>query len=158
MTTTNTNTNTNTSFTIIEEHEIETFSGVDIIDTSYNDANISYDTLNDSDGGEHICIYNKSDNSYKCENREINQNSLENIEINILKIELSINITSVEEVIFKKHNVEIVDKKTNEVIIEGIISSYKLVGRSYDPDIVLVFNDGRTFYNDNFGYMFRFYM
>lgn len=156
-----TNTCLNTSFTIIEDHEIEIFPGVDVvelIDVANEDANISYDTLNDSDGSELVCIYNKDKKSSKCEKRENHEYSLQNIEIKILEIELLINTTTAEEVIFKKHNVEIIDKKTKEVIMEGIVSGYKLVGRSYDPDIMLEFNDGRTFYNDNFGYMFRFYI
>jgi len=35
---------------------------------------------------------------------------------------------------------------------------YDLVGRSYDPDIVLKFEDGRIFYNENFGYLLRYYI
>ena len=162
---TNTNTNTDTSFnntstfgTIVEEHDMEICLEVEILDVSNDGVNISYDTLNDSDGNELVCIYNKDKKRHKREKRENNENSLENIEIKILEIELLINTTTAEEVIFKKHNVEIIDKITKEVVMEGVISGYKLMGRSYDPDILLVFSDGRTFYNDNFGYMFRFYI
>jgi hypothetical protein len=69
-----------------------------------------------------------------------------------------INTTTVQEVIFKKHNVEIIDKNTKSVIMEGIVCGYKLVRRSYDDYILLEFDDGRTFLNDNFEYMFRFYI
>ena len=150
--------NTSIFSTIVEEHDMEIFHGVEILDISNDDANISYDTLNDSDGSELVCIYNKDKKRHKREKRENNENSLENIEIKILEIELLINTTTAEEVIFKKHNIEIIDKITKEVVMEGVISGYKLMGRSYDPNILLVFSDGRTFYNDNFGYMFRFYI
>ena len=164
---TNTNTNTDISFNITDEHYMEIFLEVEIVDSadtaytvevSNDDVNISYDTLNDSDGSELVCIYNKGKKRHKREKRENNENSLENIEIKILEIELLITTATTEEVIFKKHNVEIIDKKTKDVIMEGVISGYKLMGRSYDPDILLEFSDGRTFYNDNVEYMFRFYI
>jgi len=155
---TNDNTNKNISFSIFEEHDMEILSGIEINPISTEDANISCDTLNDSDGGEIICIYNKDEKAYSCEKREINGNSLENIEIKILEIEMLINTTTVQEVIFKKHNVEIIDKNTKSVIMEGIVCGYKLVRRSYDDYILLEFDDGRTFLNDNFGYLLRFYI
>lgn len=157
-------TNTDTSFNIIDEHymnichEVEIVDTADTTDVSNDGVNISYDTLNDSDGSELVCIYNKGKKRHKREKRENNENSLENIEIKILEIELLITTATTEEVIFKKHNVEIIDKKTKDVIMEGVISGYKLMGRSYDPDILLEFSDGRTFYNDNVEYMFRFYI
>jgi hypothetical protein len=151
----------NMSFTIIEEHEMEIFPGVEFVEitgVSNEDANISCDTVDDLEGSELVCIYNKDEKSYKREKRENHENSLENIEIKILEIELLINTSTVEEVIFKKHNVQIIDKKMKQVVMEGVISGYKLVARSYYPDIVLEFDDGRTFYNDNFEYMLRFYI
>ena len=157
-TNTNTDTNTDTSFNIINEHDMNICLEVEIVDISNDDAHISYDTLNDSDGRELVCIYNKDKKRHKREKRENNENSLENIEIKILEIELLITTATTEEVIFKKHNVEIIDKNTKSVIMEGVVCGYKLVGRSYDPDILLEFDDGRTFLNDNFKYMFRFYI
>jgi hypothetical protein len=157
-------TNTDTRFNIIDEHDMNICHEVEIVDTedaidiSNDHVNISYDTLNDSDGSELVCIYNEGKKRHKREKRENNENSLENIEIKILEIELLITTATTEEVIFKKHNVEIIDKKTKDVIMEGVVSGYKLMERSYNPDILLVFNDGRTFYNDNFEYMFRFYI
>ena len=73
-------------------------------------------------------------------------------------MELKINTSTVEEVIFKKHKVEIINTDTRRIIMEGVVSGYSLVGRVYDPDIVLNFDDGRSFYNENFGYSMRFYM
>ena len=99
--------------------------------------------------------------------REINQNSDENekpltvgvnINVKFHEVELSINTSTVEEVIFKKHRVEIIDKCSRGCIMEGVVVGYQLVGRVYDPDIVLGFEDGRTFYNENFGYLMRFYI
>lgn len=81
-----------------------------------------------------------------------------NINTNIREMELKINTSTVEEVIFKKHKVEIINIDTRRIIMEGVVSGYSLVGRVYDPDIVLNFDDGRSFYNENFGYSMRFYM
>ena len=100
--------------------------------------------------------------------REINQNSGGNeklmkvsetsIKVEFHEIEVTINTSTVEEVIFKKHRVEIIDKCSRGCIMEGVVVGYQLVGRVYDPDIVLGFEDGRTFYNENFGYLMRFYI
>ena len=100
--------------------------------------------------------------------REINLNSVgeiknekpltEGIRVEFREVEMTINTSTVEEVIFKKHRVEIVDKCSRGCIMEGVVSGYQLVGRVYDPDIVLEFEDGRTFYNENFGYLMRFYI
>lgn len=152
------NANKNTGFSILQEHDIEILPDIEINPVSTDDTNIYYDTFNDSDGSEVVCIYSKDKKTSSCETRENNENSLENIEVKILEIELLINTTTAEEVIFKKHNVEIIDKKTKDVIMEGVVCGYKLVGRSYDPDILLEFDDGRTFLNDNFGYLLRFYI
>jgi hypothetical protein len=81
-----------------------------------------------------------------------------NINTNIREMELKINTSTVEEVIFKKHKVEIINIDTRRIIMEGVVSGYSLVGRVYDPDIILNFDDGRSFYNENFGYLMRFYM
>ena len=54
--------------------------------------------------------------------------------------------------------VEIIDKGTQICIMSGVVVRYEFDGRVWDPDIVLVFEDGRRFYNENFGYMFRYYL
>jgi len=97
--------------------------------------------------------------------REINQNSGENkkpltngIKVEFREVEVTINTSTVEEVIFKKHRVEIINKRSRACIMEGVVTGYQLVGRVYDPDIVLEFEDGRTFYNENFGYLMMFYI
>lgn len=85
-------------------------------------------------------------------------NVCNDIYVNLRPIELLINTTSVDEVIFKKHLVEILNKHSRECVMEGVVVGYDLDGRSYDPDIVLKFEDGRTFYNENFGYLLRYYI
>ena len=97
--------------------------------------------------------------------REINRNSSENekpftdgIRVAYREIELPIYTSTVEEMIFKRQLVEIIDKHSRFTIMYGIIVRYHLVGRSYDPDIVLEFEDGQGFHNENFGYMMRFYI
>jgi hypothetical protein len=103
--------------------------------------------------------------------REINRNSDENIEnekpikvcnsrinVEFRRIEMCITTSTVEEMILKKHRVEIINKQTRIPVMEGVIVGYQLVGRSYDPDIVLEFEDGRSFYNENFGYLLLFYI
>ena len=103
--------------------------------------------------------------------REINRKSDENIEnekpikicnsrinVEFSRIEMCITTTTVEEMILKKHRVEIINKQSRNCVMEGIIVGYQLVGRSYDPDIVLEFKDGRSFYNENFGYLLLFYI
>jgi hypothetical protein len=78
--------------------------------------------------------------------------------IQSLEIKLLINTTTCDEVIFKKHVVEIIDKGTRGCVMNGVVVRYEFEGRAWDPDIVLVFEDGRRFCNENFGYMFRFYL
>ena len=100
--------------------------------------------------------------------REINRNSDENekpikvcnsrINVEFRRIEMCINTSTVEEMILKKHRVEIINKQSRNCVMEGVIVGYQLVGRSYDPDIVLEFEDGRSFYNENFGYLLLFYI
>ena len=84
--------------------------------------------------------------------------AISNITVELREVELSINTSTVEEVIFKKHRVEIINKQSRVRIMEGVVTGYTLVGRVYDPDIVLNFEDGRSFYNENFGYSMRFYI
>jgi hypothetical protein len=75
-----------------------------------------------------------------------------------LEIELLINTSTCDEVIFKKHVIEIIDKVTRKCVMYGVVVRYEFEGRAWDPDVVLVFEDGRRFCNDNFGYMFRYYI
>jgi len=111
------------------------------------------------DGGE------KREKREKCE-KEIDNSKLvqslkeKRIEIKtqVREIELSINTSTCDEVIFKKYVVEIIDKGTRGCIMNGVVVRYEFEGRAWDPDIVLVFEDGRRFCNENFGYMFRFYL
>ena len=100
----------------------------------------------------------KGEKREKCE-KEIDKWKLKMEEKKRLEIEMVINTTTCEEVIFKKHVVEIIDKGTRGcVIMSGVVERYEFEGRVWDPDIVLVFEDGRRFYNENFGYMFRYYL
>ena len=80
------------------------------------------------------------------------------VNINMKDIEVPINTFTVEEVIFKKQIVEIIHKRTRRRIMEGLVSSYTRVGQEYNPVIVLIFEDGRSFYNNNFDYLMRFYI
>ncbi len=80
------------------------------------------------------------------------------INTNVRGVELTINTSTVDEVVFKKHRVEILHKETRARIMEGVVSGYTLVGRIYDPDIILNFDDGRSFYNENFQYLMRIYI
>jgi hypothetical protein len=92
----------------------------------------------------------------KCEKE--NDKSKLVIKTQFKEIEMSINTSTCDEVIFKKHVVEIIDKGTRGCVMDGVVVRYEFEGRAWDPDIVLVFEDGRRFCNENFGYMFRFYL
>lgn len=92
----------------------------------------------------------------KCEKE--NDNSKLEIKTEVKEIEMSINTSTCDEVIFKKHVVEIIDKGTRGCVMNGVVVRYEFEGRAWEPDIVLVFEDGRRFCNENFGYMFRFYL
>ena len=164
-------------YCIIEEHDMEVLEGLDgveIIDTAH-DTEVTalgdLGTLGDLGELNEVELIETLDSCSEHEvqqMREINQNSGGNeklmkvsetsIKVEFREIELPINTSTVEEVIFKKHRVEIVDKCSRGCIMQGVVSGYTLVGRVYDPDIVLEFEDGRTFYNDNFGYLMRFYI
>lgn len=110
----------------------------------------------ETDGGDDVC----ADTVIICDDGDklCSGNIISDIYVNLRPIELTINTTSVDEVIFKKHLVEILNKHSRECVMEGVVVGYDLVGRSYDPDIVLKFEDGRTFYNENFGYLLRYYI
>ena len=133
---------------------------VDIIDVPLEDGNRDDESM----GGLEVVRLpegekgEKREKREKCE-KEIDKWKLKMEEKKRLEIEMVINTTTCEEVIFKKHVVEIIDKGTRGcVIMSGVVERYEFEGRVWDPDIVLVFEDGRRFYNENFGYMFRYYL
>jgi hypothetical protein len=164
-------------YCIIEEHDMEVLEGledleglygVEIIDTAHD---MEVTALGDLMALNEVELIETLDSCSEHEvqqMREINQNSGGNeklmkvsetsINVEFCEVELPINTSTVEEVIFKKHRVEIIDKCSRGCIMEGVVVGYQLVGRVYDPDIVLGFEDGRTFYNENFGYLMRFYI
>jgi hypothetical protein len=165
---------------IIEEHDMEILDNIELIDNiiegevNTNDlCELSeLNELNEVEFIESLDLegYNKQEMQQKREiniksvGEIINENSfkngdtISNITVELREVELSINTSTVEEVIFKKHRVEIINKQSRVRIMEGVVTGYTLVGRVYDPDIVLEFEDGRTFYNENFGYNMRFYI
>lgn len=98
----------------------------------------------------------KQEKREKCEKE--NDNSKLEIKTQVKEIEMSINTSTCDEVIFKKHVVEIIDKGTRGCVMNGVVVRYEFEGRAWDPDVVLIFEDGRRFCNENFGYMFRFYL
>ena len=170
-------------YCIIEEHDMEVLEGledledlegldsIEIIDTVH-DTEVTalgdLDTLGELNEVELIETLEDCSEHEVQQMREINRNSGGNeklmkvsetsIKVEFHEVELSINTSTVEEVIFKKHRVEIIDKRSRTCIMEGVVTGYQLVGRVYDPDIVLEFEDGRNFYNENFGYLMRFYI
>ena len=160
-------------YCIIEEHELEVLEGLDgveIIDTAHDTEVTVLGTLGELSEVELIeasLLEGCSEHEVQ-QMHEINQNSGGNeklmkvsetsIKVEFHEVEVTINTSTVEEVIFKKHRVEIIDKRSRTCIMEGIVVRYQLVGRVYDPDIVLEFEDGRNFYNENFGYLMRFYI
>ena len=170
-------------YCIIEDHDMEVLEGLDALDSVEiidicagvdKREGIVSDVLCEVEFIEALEDCEKHYELEAHEAREINQNSNSNekekekplrissVNVNVTvefrEVELSINTSTVEEVIFKKHRVEIVDKRSRVSIMEGVVVGYTLVGRVYDPDIVLEFEDGRTFYNENFGYLMLFYI
>ena len=153
-------------YCIIEDHDMEVLEDVEGLD-SVEIIDIGADVLCEVELIEASPLED-CEKHYELETlqmREINLNSGENkkpltagIKVEFRKVEMSINTSTVEEVIFKKHRVEIIDKRSRACIMEGVVTGYQLVGRVYDPDIVLEFEDGRTFYNENFGYSMMFYI
>lgn len=143
---------------------------VDTVDDTGVDVFDSLDELREVELCEDLDLdFGGCDTQEMQQKREINRKSVEEIKneksvkireitIEMREVEMSINTSTVEEVIFKKHRVEIIDKSSRGCIMQGVITGYTLVGRVYDPDIVLEFEDGRSFYNENFGYLMRFYI
>ena len=169
------------NFSIFEELDIEIFNeGDDIIPKNNTRRHDGDDDGGMKDGKEEMQeireIYLNSEE--KCENdidididicadtvivdhdddKLCGGNICNDIYVNLRPIELLITIVAVEEVIFKKHLVEILNKHSRECVMEGVVVGYDVDGLSYDPDIVLKFEDGRTFYNENSSYLLRYYI
>ena len=167
-----------------EEHDMEIFEGiedieiVDVIDVGDHVGRVErVERVERVDEVVIIDAIEGCDTHETQQMREINRNSdgnensskecwysysssynVNNINVHYREIELTINTSTVEEVIFKKHRVQIINKHSRDCVMEGIVTGYKLVGAPYDPDIVLDFEDGRSFYNENFGYLLLFYI
>ena len=169
------------NYCIIEDHDMEVLEGLDALDALDSVEIIDIGAGVDKREGtvsDVLCEVELIEPLEDCEKdcdleahevREINRNSNSNsndnkkplttgIRVEFREVEVSINTSTVEEVIFKKHRVEIIDKRSRGCIMEGVVVGYTLVGRVYDPDIVLEFEDGRRFYNENFGYLMLFYI
>ena len=162
-----------------EDHDMEIFEGIegveiiDVIEVGGVEDIGDVGDVGDLDEIEIIDVVEGCDKHETQQMREINRKSDENenlskdfdlfhnfnkVNVHYREIELTINTTTVEEVIFKKHRVQIINKHSRERVMEGIVTGYKLVGAPYDPDIILDFEDGRSFYNENFGYLLLFYI
>ena len=129
----------------VETNQDNIISDVDVIDSPVEVICYEYESFKEREKRE----------KYK---KEINNSKLE-IKSKRLDILLTINTTTCDEVIFKKHVLDIIDKDTKSCIMSGVVvDRYQLEGRPWDPDIVLIFEDGRRFCNDNFKYMFRYYI
>ena len=126
---------------------IDTIEGCDTHETQQM-REINRNSDENENSSKECCSSSSSSSSY----------NVNNINIHYREIELTINASTAEEVIFKKHHVQIINKHSRDYIMEGIVTGYKLVGASYDPVIVLDFEDGRSFYNENFGYLMLFYI
>ena len=135
------------SYMVIERHEEEHVHDVVIIEVLVEEEN-----MGGLEGLRGIREREKGEKGEKCE-KEIDKSKPKGLEI-----ELYITTTSCVEVIFKKHVVEIIDKGTRQCVMNGVVVGYEFEGQGCDPYIVLVFEDGRRFCNENFGYMFRYYL
>ena len=152
-------------FHVVEECDIE------VVEEAKNDGKSD----RNSDGNHHEDMYIvQTFEAYEAnEKREICDKSINNIDdeyeyhecdtnrdifVELREIELLINTSTADEVVFKKHRVEIINKHTRECMMEGVVVGYDIVGEEYDPNIILKFEDGRRFYNENFGYLLRFYI
>lgn len=145
------------TYCIIEEHEIEILDGFELLDASGGSEK------HDERENREKCV-NSDDKEIKKEMTQDMKQDMkkENLKLgvntNVREVELSINTSTCDEVIFKKHKVEIIHKHTRCRIMDGVVSGYTLIGRVYDPDIIITFDDGRSFYNENFEYLMRFYI
>ena len=126
---------------------------VDIIEVLIEDAGDV--GRSDDMGGQGVVTLIEGEKGEKCE-KENDKSKLE-IKSKRLEILLTINTTTCDEVIFKKHVVDIIDRDTKCCVMSGVIQRYEFDGRPWDPDLVLIFEDGRRFCNHNFGYMFRYF-
>ena len=152
-------------FHVVEECDIE------VVEEAKNDGNS--DRNSDGNRDEDMYIVQTFEAYEANEKREICDKSINNIDdeyeyhecdtnrdifVELREIELLINTSTADEVVFKKHRVEIINKHTRECMMEGVVVGYDIVGEEYDPNIILKFEDGRRFYNENFGYLLRFYI
>ena len=152
-------------FHVVEECDIE------VVEEAKNDG--KSDRNSDGNRDEDMYIVQTFEAYEANEKRDICENSINNIDdeyeyhecdtnrnifVELREIELLINTSTADEVVFKKHRVEIINKHTRECMMEGVVVGYDIVGEEYDPNIILKFEDGRRFYNENFGYLLRFYI
>ena len=120
-------------YCIIEDHDMEVLEGVEGLD-SVEIIDIGADVLCEVELIEASPLplpLEDCEKHYEVETlqmREINLNSGENkkpltadIKVEFRKVEVTINTSTVEEVIFKKHRVEIVDKRSRACIMEGVV-------------------------------------
>ena len=147
---------------ITDDNDNDNDDDVDIIDVPLEEKVVGEC---ESMGGLEVVRLVEGERQEKGEKREKgekclkeNDNSKLEIKTQVKEIEMSINTSTCDEVIFKKHVVEIIDKGTRGCVMNGVVVRYEFEGRAWDPDIVLVFEDGRRFCNENFGYMFRYYI
>ena len=131
----------------VETNQDNIISDVDVIDSPVEVIAVGHEGIEEGE---------KREKREKCE-KENDKSKLE-IKSKRLEILLTINTTTCDEVIFKKHIVDIIDRDTKCCFMSGVIQRYEFDGRPWDPYIVLVFEDGRRFCNHNFGYMFRYYL
>ena len=153
---------------------ITSHDDVDIIDLPLEESEGECECECESMGGLEVVRLIEDEKGEKGEKREKCEKEIDNsklpqcdekekthgtkYKIQSLEIKLLINTTTCDEVIYKKQVVEIIDKGTQICIMSGVVVRYEFGGRVWDPNIVLVFEDGRRFYNENFGYMFRYYL
>lgn len=136
----------------VENNQDNIISDVDIIDSPIEVVVVSHEGIEEGEKREKREKHEKENDNSKLGEKSKSPNSPN------LEILLTINTTTCDEVIFKKHVIDIIDKDTKSCVMSGVIQRYEFDGRPWDPDIVLVFEDGRRFYNNNFGYMFRYYI
>jgi hypothetical protein len=138
----------------VETNQDNIISDVDVIDSPVEVIVVGDEGLEE---GENREKREKHEKELEIQNQS--QKQMLEVTTQILEILLKINTSTCDEVIFKKHVVDIIDKDTRCCIMNDVVvDRYQLEGRPWDPDIVLIFEDGRRFCNDNFKYMFRYYI
>ena len=139
----------------IETNDCDIISDVDIVDSPVVIIYDDYEGFVEREKREKREKDEKENDNSKL---EIKSKVVEKVVEKRLEIVLKINTTTCDEVIFKKHIVDIIDKDTKCCIMSGVVTHYEFVGRPWDPDIVLIFENSQRFCNDNFKYMFRYYI